>query len=405
MELLGQSLEDLFQSQQKKFSLKTVAMIGIQILDRLEYIHEKNFLHRNIIPKNFALGLRNKSHIIYILDFGLSKKYRHSKTKQHMPMLRKKKFIGKARYASINSLRCYEQSRRDDLESLGYVLLYFLRGSLPWQGLPANNGEDKRTKILQKKMEISPKDLCEGFPHEFVEYINYTRKLKFEAEPDYKFLRGLLITVLEKQKASFDFYYDWLKEKPNINDEISVERYIKNNLKINFEISEDKKDEEEKEKDKTDIPNNNFPKKFNNENQDMKVNNLNNMFNNLSINKGENCSKNQNQINFIDSNININMMNNVNTQNNSKNNDVKLVDLNQIIVIQFISTDQKINRGIACLPSETFAEIEEKLYKIYPEYRLTNNNFITNGNIVFRFRTIAENNIKDGQVVQLITID
>ena len=254
-------------------------------------------------------------------------------------------------------------------------------------------------------MEISPKDLCEGFPHEFVEYINYTRKLKFEAEPDYKFLRGLLTTVLEKQKASFDFYYDWLKEKPNIMDEISIERYIKNNLKINFEISEDKKEEEEKEKDKTDIPNNNFPKKFNNENQDMKVNNLNNMFNNLSINKGENCSKNQNQINFIDSNININMMNNVNTQNNSKNNDVKLVDLNQIIVIQFISTDQKINRGIACLPSETFAEIEEKLYKIYPEYRLTNNNFITNGNIVFRFRTIAENNIKDGQVVQLITID
>ena len=96
MELLGQSLEDLFQSQQKKFSLKTVAMSGIQILDRLEYIHEKDLLHRNIIPKNFALGLRNKSHIIYILDFGLSKKYRHSKTKQHMPMLRKKKFRGKA---------------------------------------------------------------------------------------------------------------------------------------------------------------------------------------------------------------------------------------------------------------------------------------------------------------------
>ena len=90
MELLGQSLEDLFQSQQKKFSLKTVAMIGIQILDRLEYIHEKAILHRYIIPKNFALGLRNKSHIIYILDFGLSKKYRHSKTKQHMPLLKKK---------------------------------------------------------------------------------------------------------------------------------------------------------------------------------------------------------------------------------------------------------------------------------------------------------------------------
>ena len=249
MELLGKSLEDIFQSQQKKFTLKTVCMIGIQMLDRLEFIHSKNIIHRDIKPDNFVLGLDNKSHIIYILDFGLSKKFRSSRTHQHIKFSVNKKLTGTARYASINALRGCEQSRRDDLEAIGYVLIYFLRGSLPWQGLHVNKGEDRYKKILLKKKGTSAEELCKTFPNEFAEYINYTRNLEFEADPDYKFLRGLLTTVLEKQKCEFDFFYDWLTEKPNITDEIAIERYIKNNPNISLELpNEEKKEKEEENK-------------------------------------------------------------------------------------------------------------------------------------------------------------
>ena len=122
-----------------------------------------------------------------------------------------------------------------------------------------------------------------------------------------------------------------------------------------------------------------------------------NMMNNNNINNGMN-NPNMNMMN----NNNMNFMNNSNIQGNSSNNNIELVDFNNIIVVQFISIDQKIQRGIKCLPSHKFAEVEEKLYQIYPEYRTTNNSFVTEGRPIIRFQTIAENNIKDGQVVQLI---
>ena len=244
MELLGKSLEDVFQSQQKKFSIKTVCMIGIQMLDRLEFIHNKNIIHRDIKPDNFVLGLDNKSHIIYILDFGLSKKFRSSRTHQHIKFNVNKKLTGTARYASINALKGCEQSRRDDLEAIGYVLMYFLRGSLPWQGLHVHKGEDRYKKILTKKRSTSAEELCLGFPNEFVEYINYTRNLEFEADPDYKFLRGLLVSALEKQNAKYDFWYDWVTERPTITDRVAIERYINNNTDFSLEIKSDKKENE-----------------------------------------------------------------------------------------------------------------------------------------------------------------
>ena len=253
MELLGKSLEDVFQQQQKKFSIKTVCMVGIQMLDRLEFIHNKNIIHRDIKPDNFVLGLDNKSHIIYILDFGLSKKFRSSRTHQHIKFNVNKKLTGTARYASINALKGCEQSRRDDLEAIGYVLMFFLRGSLPWQGLHVHKGEDRYKKILVKKRSTSAEELCLGFPNEFVEYINYTRNLEFEADPDYKFLRGLLVSALEKQNTKYDFCYDWVTEQPNITDRVAIERYINNNTDFSLEIKSDKKegettnDENEKE--------------------------------------------------------------------------------------------------------------------------------------------------------------
>ena len=250
MELLGKSLEDLFQSMEKKFTIKTVCMVGIQMLDRLEFIHFKNMIHRDIKPDNFVIGSENKSHIIYILDFGLSKKFRSTKTHEHIKFSINKKLTGTARYASINSLKGCEQSRRDDLEAVGYVLMYFLRGSLPWQGLHVNRGEDRYKKILQKKKGTSAEELCKGFPSEFVEYINYTRNLEFEADPDYNYLRGLLRTVLQKQNCEYDFYYDWLKEKPVITDEFAIERYTKNNTETSLELPPEPKEKEKEEKTK-----------------------------------------------------------------------------------------------------------------------------------------------------------
>ena len=125
--------------------------------------------------------------------------------------------------------------------------MYFLKGSLPWQGLHVHKGEDRYKKILAKKRAITAKELCKGFPQEFAEYIEYTRKLEFEADPDYKYLRNLLVSALEKQNTKFDFWYDWVKEKPNIEDQISIERYINNNTNISLEIKEDDKKEKEDE--------------------------------------------------------------------------------------------------------------------------------------------------------------
>ena len=263
MELLGESLEDIFQKQQKKYSIKTVCMIGIQLIDRLEFIHNKNIIHRDIKPDNFVIGLdNNKSHIIYVLDFGLSKKFRSSRTHQHIKFSVNRKLTGTARYASINALKGCEQSRRDDLEAIGYVLMYFLRGSLPWQGLHVHKGEDRYKKILAKKRSTSAEELCKGFPNEFAQYINYTRNLEFEADPDYKYLRDLLVSVLAKENSKFDFWYDWVSEKPEITDKIAIERYINNNTNISFELKgDDKKDKDENKDNENEKENNmNFNK-------------------------------------------------------------------------------------------------------------------------------------------------
>ena len=191
MELLGQSLEDLLQSCRGKLPLKTVLLLADQMISRIEYIHSKNFLHRDIKPDNFLLGLNNKSNIIYVIDFGLAKKYRDSKTNLHIPYREGKNMTGTARYASLYTSLGIEQARRDDIEGLAFVFLYLLRGNLPWQGLPGNTKTEKYRNIMEKKIQTTVEMLCTGFPNEFVTYLNYARNIRFEDRPDYSYLKRL----------------------------------------------------------------------------------------------------------------------------------------------------------------------------------------------------------------------
>ena len=220
MELLGKSLEQLFEEKGSKLSLKTVCMLGIQMISRLEYIHNKHILHRDIKPDNFIIGIDINNYKVYLIDFGLSKKYRSSRTLQHIKYSENKKLIGTARYASINALAGIEQGRRDDMEALSYVLVYFLRGSLPWQGLRVNKKEDRYKKILEKKKMVNSKELCIGLPNQFYQFVDYCRLLKFDEEPNYEYLKGLLIEVMNNNSFGFDYIYDW-SDKKNYNKDLS----------------------------------------------------------------------------------------------------------------------------------------------------------------------------------------
>ena len=226
MELLGKSLESLVkQFNDEKFSLKTVCMLAIEILKILKNIHNKHYIHRDIKPDNFAIGYSDQSKL-YLIDFGLAKQNRSEKTLQQKPMQKNKRLTGTARYASINALRGYDQSRRDDLESVGYVVAYLLRGNLPWQGIIVKTKEEKYAKILYRKQNVTSEQLFYGFPNELVTFIDYCKNLGYEEEPNYEYMTNLFKDIITKQlKEDIDYKYDWLQNDIDLNKNIR-ENYI-----------------------------------------------------------------------------------------------------------------------------------------------------------------------------------
>ena len=235
MDLLGKNLEQLFE-ERKRFSLKTVCMLGYQFVTILEYIHNRDILHRDIKPDNFVMGLNESSKYVYLLDFGLAKKYRSHKTLKQIPFENKKKVVGTTRYASINALRGFEHSRKDDLEAAGYILVYFIKGRLPWQGITSKDKVDRYRKILKKKIDITPRELCQGLPEEFEHYISYTRNLDYYDEPDYQLLKGFFITMIEKAGYKFDYIYDWTthEESLKIKESLNKGELESNHRKTTF---------------------------------------------------------------------------------------------------------------------------------------------------------------------------
>lgn len=211
MDLLGPSLENLFRRCAHCFSVSTSLKLAGQMLECLRYVHSRGLIHRDIKPDNFAIG-RGSLVKVYIVDFGLAKRYKDSRFQEHVPYRERVPFVGTARYASVHSHLGVEQSRRDDVEALGYVLLYFLLGGLPWQGLGQGAAKSERHRLIAgKKRAMPPADLCKDLPPEIAAYLQHCLGLKFDEAPDYKYLLELLMQALHGEEASTTKAngYDW----------------------------------------------------------------------------------------------------------------------------------------------------------------------------------------------------
>ena len=252
IDFLGPNLLELFNyCGCRKFTISTICLIALQALNRIENLHKHHYLHRDIKPENFLIGIHEKSNVIYLIDFGLSKRYKNQKTHQHIPYREGRALTGTARYVSINTHLGIEQSRRDDLESIGYMLIFFFKGVLPWQGL--KNCNEKYTRIMEKKLQIPTEILCFGLPDEITYYLNYCKSLRFEDRPDYDYLRGLFIKLLGTCNTIYGLTkemlnFDWCFEDPatSIWPLFSKKNKGLNASNINSSLAKDKdKDEGE----------------------------------------------------------------------------------------------------------------------------------------------------------------
>ena len=361
-ELLSKSIQELFELNDNEMPLKDVCMIAIQLLERIEYIHSKFIIHRNINPTNFVIGEKN-NFLIYVIDFVMAKKYRSSRTGKHLKFNLNQKIFGNVSFISVNSMRGMEQSRRDDLESLGYMLIYLLKGYLPWKEF--ENKNDKIQKIFQLKRKISLSRLCRYLPEEIKKYIEYCKILSFEQEPNYEYLKGLFKQILIKIQKINDNIFFWNKNKKidNKNIKININKrrespsmglyrkihssFNKNNINNFFDenISDRINNTKKKHYSKTEL----MVKVLNNSQRGKdkydSLNRNNNKLSSTGLIDNNYIYKKKNNINSY---INNSIRNNKTTFNS---NDEKIKDENKIIYIN-------------CFKSSELSNLEEKSDKI-----------------------------------------
>ena len=247
MDLLGPSLKKCMKYCEGKFSLATTLKISLQLLDILKQIHDKGIILRYIKPDNITIGRKKNKKYIYIIDFGIAKKY--IRNGKHIVFRDKKHIKGNRDYISINIHKKKEASRRDDIESFGYILIYFLKGELPWSHIGYRQG------ILWKKIETNLDELCEGAPEEFKKFIEHGKNLEFEQEPDYDYLKELLLKAAKNNGIDLDkVEYDWdikknKEKKKNNNNEDNI---------LNGENKKDKNDNINVNNDNEKLKNNNM---------------------------------------------------------------------------------------------------------------------------------------------------
>ena len=219
-ELLGKTIGELFKQNINKSNiirLKDLAMSAIQLIDRIQFIHSNYLLHLDIKPSNFLFGKSDNS-LIYIIDFGMAKKYRSSRTGKHIKFSKNNYFAGNLKYSSINTMKGIQPSRRDDLESLGYMIIDLFQ-QLPWENLKCNNHSDLVQKIYTAKSLLSIKMLCKDLPKEMNEYMIYVKSLKFEEEPNYIYLTRIFELILKKINKINDLNFSWIDKVLRNNNE------------------------------------------------------------------------------------------------------------------------------------------------------------------------------------------
>lgn len=210
MGILGPSLDSQFISCRRKFSLKSVLMLADRMLSCIEFVHSHGIIHRDIKPGNFVLGPDGNSDKLYLIDFGLAKHYRDPETGKHIELVKKSGMTGTARYTTVNLHSGCEPSRRDDLGSIGYLLVYFLKGKLPWQGVQGRDKKKRKKRIGRMKAKTSHHELCDGLPSGLREYLEHCDQLEFDQAPDYNFLRSLIRKAAASEKIELDSaVFDW----------------------------------------------------------------------------------------------------------------------------------------------------------------------------------------------------
>ena len=382
MPLLGKSLLDIFISNNLNYEFKDICLIGIQVIERIQWVHSRKIIHRDIKPDNFLIGL-NDPYLIYLIDFGLSKKYQSTKTGKHILISELKKFTGSILFSSINSLKLLEQSRRDDLESIGYMLIYLMKGNLPWQRIKVDNKKESYLKVAQIKKYYTPEKLCRDLPKEMVQYMKYVKNLKFEEEPNYTYLRNLFVQMMEKQGfEEGTYFFSWVNiDNMNINSikrQINLSRKSCSRKRVIIKMRKTLENHSEKK-------NNNILTESYNYNKD----NLVEKYNKFNVNKKvknfvDKKIINQKKINDC---IELNTFGRVITNEDNPKLNYKKIDINRKTNINNISNKDiiKINNNYLVSSPLTYNQEEYK----------ENDNYIYNGNNIKNFKNYKYNNMNN----------